>query len=258
MTDYAIASTLKNCPLFRKLKSGHMTQLASIATRIGARKGRILFHQGDPAEEMFILSEGRVRLYKLAEDGKQQTIRLVEHGEVFAEAAMFAGESYPVYAEAITDSKLVSIPKSRIVELVAADPTFATSLIGNLARLLREVTDLVEELSLREVSSRLAKYLTELVEAAHEPGAETPKNEDEAPRSKGSEFEGIEREGLEIELTIPKSELSKKLGTSPETLSRTLRKLADKRILEVEGRTITIHRPDLLGRLASGSKISDL
>jgi CRP/FNR family transcriptional regulator len=239
--DYAVLSALKACHLFRRLPSAHISGLALIASRVNAGKGRVLFHQGDPASEMFVLSSGQVRLYKLSEDGKQQTIRIVEAGEAFAEAAMFSGASYPVYAETISDSKLVSIPKDGIIELLSRDPTFATNLIGSLAELLREVTDLVEELSLREVASRLAGYLIETIQGAAEPAPGTSRDD-----------------RIKIELTISKSELSKKLGTSPETLSRTLRKLSNMKILDVEGKIIIVHRRDLLESLAEGAKISEL
>jgi CRP/FNR family transcriptional regulator len=103
-------------------------------------------------------------------------------------------------------------------------------MIASLSHWLRKFVSLIEELSLKDVSARLSKYLMDL----------------SCQSGRSSE------RGIEFELDINKSQLASQLGTISETLSRALRKLRDKKIIRVEGNKITILQKEALEEISSG------
>jgi CRP-like cAMP-binding protein len=223
-------SVLKRARIFAGLSDDDRAALAAVAVRRQYGRGESIFSEGDPAAGFYVVAKGQVKVYKLAPDGKEQIIRIVSPGDQFAEAAALSGGAYPAYAEARRESELVFFDAERFRALIASNPQLALNMIGALCGLLRGLVDMVEELALKDVSARLAKYLLDLSLRAREPG-------DEADT---------------VELPISKTELAARLGTVSETLSRTLAKLAGADVIAVEGSTIQLLDHDALAEVAAG------
>lgn len=188
----------------------------------------MLFLEGDPADGFFSLVEGKVRIYKASPEGREYTIHIISAGQLFAEAAIFQGSSYPANCIALEDSVVIYFPKSEFVDLLARMPEISLKIIGSLSAFLREYNQMVENLSLKEVPARLASYLL---------------NEyDRTP-------------GEVVVLRMSKAALSTKLGTASETLSRNLRKFSNLRVIRVDNKEITILDPARLAAIADGQKI---
>lgn len=192
------------------------------------KKNEILFFEGDPADGFYLLFEGRVRIYKSSPEGKEYTLHLIHAGQIFAEAAIFGGKGFPANCRALDDSLLGFFPRDRFMRLLESSPRISLKMIGGLAAFVREFNQMVEELSLKEVSARLAAYL--LREQRRQPGSV-------------------------VELEISKSELASRLGTISETLSRNFKKLRTMGCIEVAGRKITILDQNKLLLIAEGEKI---
>jgi CRP/FNR family transcriptional regulator len=170
---------------------------------------------------------GRVKVFKLSPDGKEQIFHILGPGEPFGEAAVFAGEKFPAYAEALTESRVCFFPRPAFVGLIKKNPSLALNMLAVLSRRLRKFAALVEDLSLKEVPGRLAAYLLFLSE-----------------RKKGMR---------ELELDVSKNQLAGLLGTIPETLSRILARMARERFIKASGqRRIQILDRKALEELASG------
>ena len=193
-------------------------------------EGYVIFTEGQPADGLYVVLEGRVKVYKLSPDGRQQILHVFGPGQAFAEAAMFAGETFPAFAEAMADSRLAFFPRDRFLKGLSENPAMAAGLIATLSRLCRQLTTLVEQIALTDVSGRLARYLTDLA------------------RRKAVDL----KKGAALRLDIPKGELARHLGTAPETLSRALARLVAARIIEVDGKVITIQNARRLEALARG------
>lgn len=221
---------LKNCLLFSGLTEAELHQIQAIAGIRQYNKGQLVFSEGKEATGFYIVAEGRVKLYKISPDGKEQILHIVPPGETFAEAVMFAGGRYPAFAEAISKCKLVYLPKGDFLSLIKQNPLLSLNMLATLSKLLQKFNRLIEELSLRDVSSRLAQYLVELAKAT------------------GQEA----KQGMQLELDASKTQLAARLGTISETLSRTLRKLKQAEIIEVKGNRITILDPTALDDVANG------
>jgi CRP/FNR family transcriptional regulator len=217
---------LENVQLFQGLSEEQLRELESVGQRSSLPAGGAIFSQGDPALGFYVILSGRVKVYKLSREGREQILHLFGPGEPIGEVPVFAGETFPAHAETMEPCELWFLPRERLRELFSCDPSLALNMLAILARRLRDFTGLIEDLALREIPARLAVYLMHLQDAQ---GGDAT-----------------------IFLDVSKGVLAKILGTSQETLSRVLRRMSEAGILEVEQKRITIKDDGRLEDLAEG------
>jgi CRP/FNR family transcriptional regulator len=225
----SIAELLARIPLFKGLPEDQLDQLAQITIEQSCGRGEIIFSEGDEAKGFYVVIAGRIKIFKLSSDGKEQILHLFGHGEPFGEVPVFTGESFPAHAEAMEKSNVLYFPRSSFIELIKREPSLALNMLAVLSKRLRLFTHLIESLSLKEVPGRLAAYLLYL----------SNRKDDSA----------------ELNLDIPKGQLASLLGTIPETLSRILGRMTSQGIIEVEGRRIRLMDRQALEELAEGAKL---
>jgi len=224
---------LRRCPLFAGLKDEELRRIRAIANLKHVGKREILFSDGEEAKGFYVILSGKIKLYKISPEGKEQILHIVSTPDAFAEAALFLEGSYPAFAEALTESQLLFFPKRDFIQLIEKNPKLSINMIVSLSHFLRRFASLIEELSLKEVSSRMAKYLIDLSMRLSKEG----------------------KNSKEVELDLSKTQLASKLGTISETLSRTLAKMKAKGIIDVKKNRILILNREALEELASGLKI---
>jgi CRP/FNR family transcriptional regulator len=215
-------------PLFHGLPS---EQLEAVVTAMADQtfdRGQTIFSEDEPAAGFYVVESGKVKIFKLSAEGKEQILHIMNPGESFGEVPMFSGGRFPAHAETLYKSRIFFFPRAAFLELIKGDPSLAMNMLAELSRRLRQLTGLVEELSLKEVPGRLAAYLLML--------------------------SGRSGDAKAVELDIPKGQLANLLGTIPETLSRILARLTGQGIIEVQGRKVRILDRNLLEDLAAGSK----
>lgn len=217
---------LRGMPVFQGLPTAQLQALANIAEPIRYQPGDHIFTEGDPAEGFFLILSGQVKVYKLSFDGKEQVLHFVGPDEIFAEVPVFSGGAYPANAGALRETRTLFFPRAAIRRLLAKDPNLAMNLLADLSRRLRQLTRLVENLSLKESPARLAAYLLHTSEEL--------------------------MHADEVELDVTKGQLATLLGTTPETLSRTLKKMSENGLLVVQGRTIRLLDKAGLADMAAG------
>ena len=220
------SAMLRNIPLFAGLGDADLAALQAIARVRECPRGELLFADGEPAAGFFVVLDGKVKVYKLSSEGKERILHIVHPGGTFAEAAIFGNGLYPACAETLLPSKLLFLPKAGFLDLLAGNSRIAINMIAGLSRFLRQFAQQIEELTFKDVPSRLARYLLDL--------------------SRG-------RQGT-VELPISKSQLASNLGTVSETLSRTLRKLTDDELILVNGKRVEILDAERLEELAERCK----
>lgn len=225
-----IREILKRSPLFSGLSDAEIRQIEAIGIKKNFPKGQLIFAEGQKATGFFINLSGQVKVYKLSGDGREQILHIIFPMEAFAEAALFAGSTYPAFAESLTQTRVLYFPKERFFGLVRENPQLSLNMIGGLSFWLRRFVDLVEELSLKDVSARVSKYL---LDSSIRLGRK-------------------QEEGIVFELEVNKTQLASRLGTISETLSRVFRKLRDRGIIRVEGQRITILNREALEEISSG------
>jgi len=223
-----ISNYIKMSSLFAGLDDVELAALSEVVSVRKIDKGQILFFDGDLATGFYLLFDGKIRVYKSNPDGKEYTIHIINPGQIFAEVAIFEGKHFPANSMAIDDSVVGYFPKDRFLNLIQNHPRISLKIIGSLSRFLREYNQMVEELALKEISARIARFL---LEKSHN------------------------RAINKIKLNLSKTELAKSLGTISETLSRNLKKLKERGIIKVDGQTIVILDFDHLEAIADGEKI---
>jgi len=224
---------LKRCPLFAGLTDKDLKGIRAIASYKRAGRKEILFADGEGAKGFYVILSGKVKLYKISPEGKEQILHVVTAPDAFAEAALFLEGNYPAFAEALSDCQLLFFPKRDFVQLIEKHPRLSINMIVTLSHYLKRFALLIEELSLKEVSSRIAKYLIDLSFKLSKEG----------------------KDPGEVELDLSKTQLAARLGTISETLSRTLAKMKAKGMIDVKRNRIVILKRQALEELASGLKL---
>jgi CRP-like cAMP-binding protein len=140
-------------------------------------RGAVIFLEGDPCAGLHIIEEGRVKLYKVSAEGREQVVKLLGPGEFFNEVAVFDGGPNPVSAMAALEATLWVIDCASMRDLVSRFPALAAAVIENLAARSRHLLSLVEDLSLRTVSARLAKLLLSQAQTGSESSQLTSQQE---------------------------------------------------------------------------------
>jgi CRP/FNR family transcriptional regulator len=212
--------------LFSGVTAEDLALLTNICRLREHLRGDILFQQGEAASGFYVVASGKVKIYKLSPDGKERILHIIQPGNTFADAAIFADGCYPAFAETLEKSNLIFFPKTDFLNLLHQHSQIAINMIGGLARFLRQFTTQIEDLTFRDVPARLARYLSDL---------------------------GGDQQVCLV-LPISKSQLASNLGTVSETLSRTFRKLSDEGIIQVQGKNIEILDVDRLLDLADSYK----
>jgi CRP/FNR family transcriptional regulator, dissimilatory nitrate respiration regulator len=220
--------SVPSIPLFDGLPQDQSADLESICLRKFFPRGATIFSEGDSANGFYVVSDGKVKIFKNSADGKEQILHIFGSGEPFGEVPVFEGGRFPAHAVALEDAKLIFVPRAAFVELIKRNPSLALNMLGMLSRRLRRFTALVEDLSLKEVPGRLAAYILYLSE-------------------KSTCQSGVV-------LDISKGQLAALLGTIPETLSRILNKMTKQGLVTIDGPKIAVLDMDGLKDLADGAK----
>jgi CRP-like cAMP-binding protein len=223
---------LRRIYLFSGITGADLETLARMVVRKTFPRQTTIFWEGKEAQGFYILHTGQVKMVKSSLDGKEYIIRLVGPGETFAEAAVFGDIPYPATAITLEDCQTLFFPKGPFLHHLAASPALARNMLATMSRLMLYLTKQLEDLSLKEVSARLARYILERCQATH----------------------GEIATGLHCELPTTKTQLAAYLGTISETLSRTLSRFKTLGLIEVDKGKITIMDPVALQKMAEGTK----
>ena len=217
---------IQDISLFQGL-SNEVLEALSRRVFIGTyQPGEVVVAETDLVKQFFVVITGQVKLSKSSMEGREQTLYLLGPGEPFGLCTAFATHDFPAEAQALRKSDILTIPGPAVEEIVMKDPALLLNILRVLSRRLKESMSLIESLSLQEIPQRLASYLIY------------------ARAGEGKD--------AWVELTITQRELSKMLGSTPEALSRALRKMQNEGILDVQGRMITILDYKALEELSEG------
>ena len=221
-------SILKKVHIFSGLSDDELEDVKKITRTKAFNKGDIIFFDTEPYLGFYITVSGLVKIYKISKDGREHILHLISPYNTFAEVPLFEnfGEireeefRYPANAMALEDgTQLILIPARPFAELLEKNARISLKMLSGFAKRLRHLNRHIEEITLKDVTKRVANFI--LSEYINKRKTKL----DSAPL---------------IRLNISKNDLASYLGTIPETLSRTLKKLQDEGIIDVEGRTILI------------------
>jgi CRP-like cAMP-binding protein len=211
-------SILAKSALFRELPEDAVAELAARSIERRVRQGQILFTANEPAGGLYVVLSGSVRAFRENTEGREQTIHVEGPGGTLAEVAVFDGGPYPSNAVAEEDSEVLFLTTEDVRHFMLRHPQAALTALAILAKKLRTVAALAEQLALKDVSQRLATLLLE------EARRVTPKLQD----------------GISFSLPLSHSQLASRLGSVREVVTRGLQKLVQQGIIKIRGHRIVV------------------
>lgn len=206
-----------------------MKILSGIAVRLTFKRGDIIFHDGDKGDGIYIVETGKIKVFKLSLDGREQILHIYGPGHMFGEVPVFQGKSFPASSMTLEPSNIIFLPRDRFVALISTTPALSMNILADLSRRLRAFTIQIEALSLKEVPARLAAYILTLSKEQKNP--------------------------VRVHLPISKALLSNLIGTTPETTSRMLKKMGDAGLIRVQTRTIEMLDQEGLIELSESGRL---
>ena len=212
--------------LFQTFSEEQRNVLLPYCRLISLKDADTLFNQGDESKHFYIVYSGSMQLFRVAPDGQAKVMEVIRAGDPFAEALMFLEQNhYPLNAQAMGDSQVVSIVSQPYKSMLIADSQAAMHLMGGMAVKLHKRIREIETLTLQNTRHRLANYLAALAP-------------DAAARQ------------CVYELPMAKQLIASQLGMQPETFSRLIKEMKDQALIEVNGAEIRVK--DLPGLRAFG------
>ena len=209
-----IVNIISTIPLFNGLPEDQISAIRKIAVKKQFNRGEIIFSDGDEGNGFFVIAEGRVKVFKVSTEGKEQILHIFGPGQPFGEVPVFTGQKFPANAQAIDKTRVLFFHRASFVDLISANPSLALNMLAIMSKKLRQFAVQIENLSLKEMPARLASYLIFLADE---------QNTDDV-----------------VSLKISKGQLASILGTIPETLSRVFAKLSSRNLISVDGKKISL------------------
>ena len=216
-------AVLAGIAYFRALPAVDLHRLASYAVVRDFRRGARVFEEGAPAEGLFVVMEGRVRLVRRSRGGREQVLHAEGPGATLGEVPLLDGEGYVATAVAAEPARLLYLPRAAVLDACRRHPEVALGIIRVLARRVRSFAGLVEDLSLKNLTTRLAGFLLA-----------------ESDKASAKTFE----------LALTRDEIAARLGTVRELVSRSLARLRATGAVTVVGRRVTVRDTRRLAELA--------
>ncbi len=215
----AIVNTLRGCRLFAGLAPADLNSIAEIAVIKTLEKGEYLFREHDSSHGFYIVQKGAVNVHRVNALGKEQIIHVFRGGDSFAEATLATSAGYPADARALEPSQVLLVQKEGFLSLLKRQPELALRMLAAMSTHLRVLVSQLEDLTLKDVETRLANWL---VKRCPQPDSNAP---------------------VTIELPTTKRVLAAELGTVSETFSRTLAKFRELNLVEAKGKALVVQSP---------------
>lgn len=203
------SSSLKRFPMFHEFTAAELSRLGEIVRIVEAGHGATLFREGERCRGFYLVQTGKVRVYRIGDDGKVHTIHIVGPGGTFAEVSIFLDSGYPAFAETLEDAILYFVPRDRFLALISSDAELCLKILRNMAGWIRRLLGMVENLSAESAEERVGRYLLSLASA------------------------GVDRRTAKVRLPAKKYVVASHLGITPEAFSRALASLKRRRAIHV-------------------------
>lgn len=221
MSDFSVQSMLKQHPDFAHVSESALSELALQAGHRTFAANEMIFLEGEPSAGLWIVENGRVKAYKLSPDGQEYIMRFFGPGHTFNNLAALDGAPNPVSTMAVTDVSAWVIDTAVFSQALQADHELALAVLQGLVGRVRFVVSRMEDLALRPVTARLARFLLNQIE---NPSLKHP--------------------------AITRALIASHLATTPESISRSLSVLEKAGAIRFDRHRIIIVQPDILHQQA--------
>jgi CRP/FNR family cyclic AMP-dependent transcriptional regulator len=211
-------AVLHRVPLFAELPAEDLKQLAGLLRRRTFRRGEVIFHWGDPAGALHVITAGRVKVSRPSEDGNETVLVLLGAGACFGELAALDGDVRSATVTAVEATETRMLLREEVLGLVRTSPDLALSLIRTLVSRLRRTDDWLDDAYFADLDTRLANRLLELADTHGEEVAD----------------------GILVRFPLTQSDLAGMLGATRARVNRMLGVYQDEGLLRLGAGSFTI------------------
>lgn len=222
----SIADRLRQIPLFAHLEHDEVARIARAAREKSYPKGSVILFEDDPGDALYVVLQGDVKVVLIGEDGREVILSILGAGDFFGEMALIDDQPRSAHVIAMEDANLLVLHRDDFQQCLQEFPRIALGLLRALSRRLRRADDKIGGLVLLDVNGRVARLLLELAD---------------------------EHDGTQIPRKVTHHTIAQMIGSSRETVSRTMRELADRDLIEVDRKLIVIRDRSGLEALAGVS-----
>ena len=215
----SLAPVLRRVPLFAELSEAEIARLGDIARERGYPKNSVILFEDDPGDALYVVVTGLVKVVLIGEDGREVILSVLKEGDFFGEMSLIDDQPRSAHVIAMEDSSLVVLRREDFQHRIREAPGVALGMLKAMSRRLREADEKIGGLVLLDVNGRVAKLLLSMAD---------------------------ENDGVHITRRVTHHTIAQMVGSSRETVSRTMRDLADRGYIEVTRKVIAIrNRPAL-------------
>lgn len=203
--------------IFCELSRDEAKNLSSEKSCSFYKKGQLIFSEGNRPLGLYCINKGKVKVFQIGEDGKEQILRLSKEGDILGYRALISGEVYSASASALEEAVICFIPRTKFYELISNSPNLSEKLLHVLSHDLKEAEHRLVALAQKPVRERMAEMILTL-----------------------KEFYGTADDGVTINAQFSREEMANFVGTATETAIRILSDFKTEKLITFEGRKIKI------------------
>ncbi len=219
---------LAGVPFFKGIDEAALDELRLLGRLKRAAQGGYFFHQGEDAEYLYVLLEGKVRLIQISAEGQNVPLHIVQPGEPFGGGAVLGHHVYPAGSEALVASEALCWDSATIGRLLDRHPRLVRNILQVVAARFAELQDRFRELATERVERRVARALIRL----------------SGPHGKTTD------RGTLIDLPLSRQDLAEMAGTTLSTVSRLISRWEGEGVVETGRGWILVRQPDRLVAIA--------
>lgn len=200
-------------PIFENLNNEELLEIVKTIDHKEYVKGDVIFTEGNIANTLYFINEGKIKLYKYTKDGKEQILHVLSEGDFFGELELIKPSKYGFNAKAIVNSKICTLTKEEMKNIMMGNPAIGIKVLETVGERLSKVESLAQNLATNDVDSRMAYLLIDLMEKYGE----------------------VMEDNISINLPLSREDLASSIGITRETISRKLKKFEDEKLIKIVG-----------------------
>jgi len=216
--------SLRNVPLFRDFDETELMQVAGLVTTHRYAKHQTIFREGDPGQTFYLILSGSVAVVRIASDGRETILSILKERDFFGEMSVFDTSVRAAGVRTMTDAEVGAIERDDFLALIDKTPRIGRLLVIALSERLRAANKLIAATTSQDIRARLASLLLNLMQNFGEPVST----------------------GTRISLRLTNQEMANMIGTTRETVNRTLNRFWDERLIDMRTAHVIVAEPEKL------------
>ncbi len=209
---------IRKVSIFNTLSDRDSREISPYLLTARFRKKETIFSEGDPSEWFYIVSDGKVKITKLSQEGKEIILEIISPMEFFGGIAVVRGFPYPANAVAMEDTEVIKISRKNLLSVLDRFPSLMYCMATNIGDRIKGSHEMMKSIALEKVEARIAALLIKLSDKTGEKTAE----------------------GVAINIKLTKQDIAEMVGTTVETSIRTMSKLSKAGLITYRGGKIII------------------